>query len=86
MTTPSTGMLLVIAELPPLRDDVLYDAQQASQYTRMSVNWLKRAAGSDQVQHTPVGRFKLWSAQNIRDIIAGVPHKSARKSRARSAA
>lgn len=86
MTTPSTGLLLAIGELPPLRDDVLYEAHQASQYTAMSVRWLKRAAGADQIQHTPVGRYKRWSAQNIRDIVAGVPHKPAHKSRAKSAA
>ncbi|MEU6057932.1 hypothetical protein [Streptomyces sp. NPDC047097] len=63
------------AELPELRDDVLYTAQVAAQHIGMSEHWVKRAASADRIQHTPVGRFRLWSAQNIRDIVAGVPHK-----------
>ncbi|MBT2467782.1 hypothetical protein J7E97_07830 [Streptomyces sp. ISL-66] len=86
MTTPHTGLLLSIEELPPLQDHRLYEVHEASQYTRMSARWLNRAAGADRIQHTRLGKFKRWSAQNIRDIVAGVPHKSAHKSRAKSAA
>lgn|GEM_PF-5678160 len=64
-----------IEELPPLQNDRLYTADEASRYVRMSANWLKRAAGADKVQHTRLGRSVRWSAQNIRDITAGVEHR-----------
>lgn len=86
MTTPDNGQLLSIEELPPLQDHRLYEAHETSRYTRMSARWLNRAAGADQIQHTRLGKFKRWSAQNIRDIVAGVPHKPAHKSRVKSAA
>lgn len=70
MSSPPTA----IKELPPLQDDRLYTADEASPYVSMSANWLKRAAGADRVQHTRLGRSVRWSAKNIRDITAGVPH------------
>lgn len=82
MTSPhETGPPTLIEELPPLQEDRLYAAEEAAPYIGVKPNWLKRAAGADRVQHTSVGRFKRWSAQNIRDIVAGVPHQPSRQSR-----
>lgn len=82
MSTPhEIGPPTLIEELPPLQEDRLYTAEEAAPYVGVTANWLKRSAGSDRVQHTPVGRFKRWSAQNIRDIVAGVPHQPSRHPR-----
>ncbi|WP_200309175.1 hypothetical protein [Streptomyces adelaidensis] len=74
MTITETGPPPV-AELPPLSDDRLYTAEEAAPYVKVTARFLKRAAGSDTIQHVRVGRFPRWSAQNIRDIVAGVPHR-----------
>lgn len=74
MTITETGPPQV-AELPPLSDDRLYTADEAAPYLSLTPRFLKRAAAADQIQHTYVGRFPRWSAQNIRDIVAGVPHR-----------
>lgn len=82
MTSPhETGPPTLIEELPPLQEDRLYAAEEAAPYIGVKPNWLKRAAGADRVQHTSVGRFKRWSAQNIRDIVAGAPHQPSRQAR-----
>lgn len=82
MTSPhETGPPALIEELPPLQDDRLYTAEEAAPYVGVTKNWLQRAAGADRIQHVPVGRFKRWSAQNIRDIVAGVPHQPSRQAR-----
>uniref|UniRef100_UPI0034145C42 hypothetical protein n=1 Tax=Streptomyces scopuliridis TaxID=452529 RepID=UPI0034145C42 len=73
-------------ELPPLRDDVLYDAEQASWYIGRTSIWLKRAARADQIPARRVGRFWKWSAANIRSIIAGEPHVPQRRKRSRRTA
>ncbi|MET4923625.1 hypothetical protein P3L51_14860 [Streptomyces sp. PSRA5] len=72
-----------MAELPPLRDDVLYDAEQAGRYIGRTPIWLKRAARADQIPARRVGRFWKWSAANIRSIVAGEPHVPQRRKRAR---
>jgi hypothetical protein len=64
-----------MAELPPLSDDRLYTAEEAAQYVSVSARFLKRGASADSIQHRYVGKFPRWSAQNIRDIVAGVPHR-----------
>ena len=64
-----------MAELPPLSDDRLYTAEEAAPYLSLTTRFLKRAAASDTIQHTYVGRFPRWSAQNVRDIVSGVPHR-----------
>jgi hypothetical protein len=74
MTITETGPPTV-AELPPLSDDRLYTAEQIAPYVSLSARYLKRSAASDTIQHTYVGRFPRWSAQNVRDIVAGVPHR-----------
>lgn len=66
---------VAIVELPPLQDDRLYKAEEAAPYVNVEPRFLKRAAAADTIQHTYVGRFPRWSAQNIRDIVAGAPHK-----------
>ncbi|MFD7554180.1 hypothetical protein ACFV9E_06520 [Streptomyces sp. NPDC059835] len=81
MSSPPT-----VEELPPLQEGRLYKAEETSQYVPMSPNWLKRAAGADKIQHTRVGRFIFWNAQNIRDISAGVPHQPSHGSTRRPAA
>ncbi|MGW6603295.1 hypothetical protein [Streptomyces sp. NPDC055036] len=73
-------------ELPPLRDDVLYDAEQASRYIGRTPIWLKRAARADQIPAQQVGRFWKWSAANIRSIVAGEPHVTQRRKRSRRTA
>lgn len=74
MTITETGPPPV-AELPPLSDERLYTAEEAAPYINVSANFLKRQAGADTIQHVRVGRFTRFSAQNIRDIVAGVPHR-----------
>jgi hypothetical protein len=74
MTITETGPPPV-AELPPLSDDRLYTADEAAPYVNVAARYLKRGAAADTLQHTYVGRFPRWSAQNIRDIVAGVPHR-----------
>lgn len=74
MTMTETGPPPV-AELPPLSDDRLYTAEDAAPYVALSPRYLKRGAAADTIQHTYVGRYPRWSAQNIRDIVAGVPHR-----------
>lgn len=74
MTITETGPP-PMAELPPLSDDRLYTAADAAPYVSLSPRYLKRGAAADTIQHTYVGRFPRWSAQNIRDIVAGVPHR-----------
>jgi hypothetical protein len=74
MTITETGPP-PMAELPPLSDDRLYTAEIAAEYVGMKARYLKRGAAADTIQHTYVGRFPRWSAQNIRDIVAGVPHR-----------
>ncbi|KAF0647119.1 MULTISPECIES: hypothetical protein [Streptomyces] len=80
MTTAVIGIRQK-SDLPPLRDDCLYTADEAALYTGMSANWLKRAAAADRIQHTYVGRFPRWSAQHIRDIVAGTSHRPHRRER-----
>ncbi|KUH38425.1 MULTISPECIES: hypothetical protein [Streptomyces] len=80
MTTAVADIRQTI-DLPPLRDDYLYTAEETSLYTNVSANWLKRAAAADRIQNTYVGRFPRWSAQNIRDIVAGAPHRPRRRER-----
>jgi len=75
MTITETGPSPTVAELPPLSDDRLYTAEEAAPYVNVSARFLMRAAAADTIQNTPVGRFRRWSAQNIRDIVAGVPHR-----------
>ncbi|MFD3483816.1 hypothetical protein [Streptomyces sp. NPDC058665] len=82
MTTPS---LVGIAGLPPLRDDVLYDAEQAGLYIGRTAIWMQRAARADQIPARRVGRVWKWSAANIRSIVAG-EHVPQRRKRARSSA
>ncbi|MGW2511303.1 hypothetical protein ACWC0A_18090 [Streptomyces scopuliridis] len=77
----STPPLADTAELPPLRDDVLYDAEQASRYIGRAPIWLKRAALADRIPARRVGRFWKWSAANIRSIVAGEPHVPQRRKR-----
>lgn len=74
MTLTETGPPPV-AELPPLSDDQLYTAEEAAPYIKVAPRFLRRGAAADTIQHTYVGRFPRWSAQNIRDIVAGVPHR-----------
>lgn len=74
MTITETGPP-PMAELPPLSDDRLYTAEDAAPYLSLTPRYLKRAAAADTIQHTYVGRFPRWSAQHIRDIVAGVPHR-----------
>lgn len=77
MTTPhETGPGV---DLPPLQDDRLYTAEDAAPYISVEPRFLKRGAAADTIQHTYVGRFPRWSAQNIRDIVAGVPHQPTRR-------
>lgn len=62
--------------LPPLSDEQLYTAEQIAPYVNLTPRYLKRAAGADTIQHTRVGsRFVRFSAQNVRDIVAGVPYR-----------
>jgi hypothetical protein len=68
-------------ELPPLRDDVLYDAEQTSQYVGRTPIWLKRAARADEIPAIKSGRFWKWNARQIRSIVAGEPHVPARRRR-----
>ncbi|MFE9886247.1 hypothetical protein [Streptomyces scopuliridis] len=75
-----------MTELPPLRDDVLYDAEQASRYIGRTPIWLKRAARADQIPARQVGRFWKWSAANIRSIVEGEPHVPRRRKRSRRTA
>lgn len=77
--------LAAVAELPPLHEDVLYDAEQAGQYIGHSDIWMKRAARSGQIPARQVGRTWMWSAANIRSIVAG-EHVPQRRKRARRAA
>ncbi|MFB6950216.1 hypothetical protein ACWFRQ_17845 [Streptomyces niveus] len=79
MTTPT---LDDIAELPQLRDDVLYDAEQAGLYLGRTAIWMIRAARADQIPARRVGRSWKWSAANIRSIVAG-DHVPQRRKRAR---
>ncbi|WP_331445808.1 hypothetical protein [Streptomyces xanthochromogenes] len=81
MTLDETALMAVV-ELPPLQEDRLYTAEQAAPYVNVSVRFLKRAAGEDAIHHTRLGRFRRWSAQNIRDITSGVPYVPPRKTRA----
>ena len=74
MTMTETGPPPV-AELPPLSDDRLYTAEEAAPYVSVTARFLKRAAYAETIQHTRVGRFVRFSAQNIRDIVAGTPHR-----------
>jgi excisionase family DNA binding protein len=74
MTITETGPP-PMAELPPLSDDRLYTAEEASPYVNVSARFLKRGAYADTIQHVRVGRFVRFNAQNIRDIVAGVPHR-----------
>lgn len=82
MTTPhETGPPILIEELPPLQDHRLYTADEVAPYVGVAPRFLKRAAAADQIQHTYVGRFPRWSAQHVRDIVAGVPHQPQRRAR-----
>ena len=74
MTITETGPPPV-AELPPLSDDRLYTAEEASPYVNLSPRYLKRAAGADTIQHVRVGKFIRFNAQNVRDIVAGISHR-----------
>lgn len=65
----------LFTDLPPLRDDVLYDAEQAGRYIGRSALWMKRAARADEIPHVHIGRFYRWNATNIRQMVAGEPHK-----------
>ncbi|MFE9296559.1 hypothetical protein [Streptomyces niveus] len=83
MSVPS---LANVSELPPLREDVLYDAEQAGLYVGRTEIWMKRAARADKIPARQVGRFWKWSAANIRSIVAGEPHVPQRRKRARRTA
>jgi hypothetical protein len=80
MTVDATGPTPVV-ELPPLQDDRLYTAEEISPYVGVGPRFLKRAASADTIQHTYLGRFPRWSAQHVRDIVAGVPHEPSRRPR-----
>jgi excisionase family DNA binding protein len=80
MTMTETGPP-PMAELLPLSDDRLYTAEEAAPYVNVTPRFLKRAAYADTIQHTRVGRFVRFSAQNIRDIVAGAPHRPRPRSR-----
>lgn len=73
---------MIAADLPPLRDDVLYDADEASRYIGRDPLWLKRAANADDIPAVKMGRFWMWNAKQIRSIVAGEPHKPQRRKRA----
>lgn len=73
-------------DLPPLRDDVLYDAEQAGQYVGRTRIWMIRAARADEIPARKVGRFWKWSAAQIRSIVAGEPHAPRRRRAARRSA
>lgn len=72
---------ITTADLPPLRDDVLYDAEQAGRYLGRTRIWMIRAARADEIPARKVGRFWKWSAANIRSIVAGEPHTPQRRKR-----
>ncbi|RDG34672.1 MerR family transcriptional regulator [Streptomyces corynorhini] len=71
--------------LPPLRDDVLYTAEETAPYVRRTPIWLKRAARADEIPAIKSGRFWRWNAQQIRQLIAGEPHVPQRRRRSRRA-
>lgn len=70
------------AELPPLRDDVLYDAETAAEYLGRTRIWMIRQARANEIPALKVGRFWKWSAAQIRSMVAGEPHKPQRRRRA----
>lgn len=72
------------ADLPPLRDDVLYDAEQASQYVGRNALWMKRSARAGQIPALRQGRYWKWNASHIRSIVAGEPHMPKRRRRSGS--
>lgn len=78
MTLDETARMAVV-ELPPLQEGRLYTAEQAAPYVNVSARYLKRAAGEDAIHHTRIGRFRRWSAQDIRDITSGVPYVPPKK-------
>jgi hypothetical protein len=74
---PSAG-----EELPPLRDDVLYDAETAGRYIGRNREWIIRAARADTIPSSgKIGRFWVWNAATIRQIISGEPHTPKRRMR-----
>lgn len=77
----STPNLVDLAELPPLRDDVLYDAEQAGLYIGRPAIWMQRAARADKIPARRVGRSWKWSAKDIRSIVAGehIPKRRTRR-------
>lgn len=71
-----------IQNLPPLRDDVLYDAVQTGEYVGRTPIWLKRQARADKIPARQVGRYWKWNAAQIRSMVAGEPHVPQRRKRA----
>lgn len=68
-------------ELPPLRDDRLYTAEETGRYVGRTAIWLKRAARADEIPAVRSGRFWMWNARQIRQLIAGEPHTPQRRKR-----
>ncbi|WP_181785229.1 hypothetical protein [Streptomyces phytophilus] len=57
--------------LPPLREDLLYDAEAAGRYVGRTAQWMKRAARAGRIPAVRDGRFWKWNAPQIRQIVAG---------------
>lgn len=65
-------------DLPPLQEGRLYNADETSLYTNRKPLWLKRALCAGHIPGGRLGRKAVWSAQDIRDIVAqatGAPQK-----------
>lgn len=75
-----------LEDLPPLRDDVLYDAETASKYVGRTAIWMKRAARADEIPAVQQGRFWMWNAAQIRQMVAGESHTPQRRKRMRRSA
>lgn len=66
---------MTLADLPLLRDDVLYDAETVRRYVNCSLYRLKIRVRRDEVPHVHDGRAYRWNAPQIRRIVAGTPYK-----------
>lgn len=67
-----------VVDLPPLQEGRLYDADETSLYVNQDSLWLKRALRAGRIPGGRLGRKAVWSAQDIRDIVAqatGAPQK-----------
>lgn len=72
---------MIPADLPPLRDDVAYDAETAGRYVGRTRIWMIRQARADEIPGHKNGRYWQWSAAEIRSIVAGEPHTPKRRRR-----